>query len=341
MNLRIPRMNQRGTVMNRRSLLLLTLAVGALPPSLLCAAASDGEVVVLTALPATYGVASALAQGTRLRVENIPADGRPPGALARYLEKPPEAVLALLRRADAVVTVGKIWHEDPLYAVTRAQNLRVVNIDATEPYSANMPGIALVRDPSGAAPWDRSQAAQGPGAAASVYFWLSLSNAARMADIVAADFMRFAPDDAPRIAQNLAGFRRTMFDLKNVYEARLAALEDVTLFALTSDLAYFTADLGLFVDGYFTRQDIEWSPADLAAFRNYLQQHRIKVVLHRWEPSAAIQQAIVAAGAKLLVLRIADTASATNGRIAPAAYIDDLKWNLDAVLTALGGQKPP
>jgi ABC-type Zn uptake system ZnuABC Zn-binding protein ZnuA len=324
--------------MNRRSLLLGFVLVLA-PTSLLHAAAGGGGALVLTALPATYGVTSALAQGTRIRVENVPADGRPPGALARYLEKPPEAVLTLLRSADAVVTVGKLWHEDPLYAVARAHNLRVVNIDATEPYSATLPGIALVRDPSGVAPWDPSRAAQAPVGGASVYFWLSLSNAARMADIVAGDLMRLAPEDAVRIAQNLAAFRRTMFDLKNVYEARLAALDDVTLFALTPDLAYFTGDLGLFVDGYFSRQDIEWSPADLAAFGKYLQQRHIKVVLHRWEPSPAIQQAITAAGAKLLVLRIADTAEATDGRIAPSAYSDDLKWNLDAVLTALGGQK--
>jgi ABC-type Zn uptake system ZnuABC Zn-binding protein ZnuA len=325
--------------MNRRSAFFALALCLCIPLSATHAAAPQGA-LVLTALPATYGVVSALAAGTSIHVENIPADGRPPGAQARYLEKPPEAVRELLRTADAVVTIGKLWHEDPLYAVARAYNLRVVNIDATEPYSSSLPGIGLIREPGGAAPWDRSpaaQSAQAPSASPSTYFWLSLTNAARMADIIAPDLMRLAPNDAERVRQNLAGFRRTMFELKNVYESKLAELEDVTLFALTPDLVYFTNDLGLFVDGYFSRQDIDWTPADLASFRTYLQQRKLKVVLHRWEPSPAIRQAIDAAGARLVLLRLGDTSTAVDGRLPPDAYVNDLKANLEAVLGALKG----
>jgi ABC-type Zn uptake system ZnuABC Zn-binding protein ZnuA len=295
------------------------------------------DVLVLTALPATYSVASALTQGTHIRVANVPSDGRPMNALSRYLEKPSAEVIALLREADAVVTIGKLWHQDPLFATARAQNIRVVNIDATEPYSATMPGIALVRQPGTAPPWQNMNKTQESGAStgeASPYFWLGPSNCARAAEIVASDLARLSPKDAEQVAKNLATFRRRLLDLKQSSEARLAEIDNVTVFSLAPEFVYLTTDLGLFVDGYFLRQDIEWTPADLAAFQKHLSARAIRVVIHKWEPSEAIQQAVKAAGATLVVLRSGES-FATNAASREDSYVSDLEANLKALDTAL------
>jgi ABC-type Zn uptake system ZnuABC Zn-binding protein ZnuA len=288
------------------------------------AVAQEKGVLVLTSLPATHAITAAMAEGTRIRVENLPKEARPMSALGRFFEKPNDEAVALMRGADAVVTIGKLWHDDPLFPAVRAQNIRVVNIDATEPYSRTLPGVALVREPGGDAPWS-ARVTEASGAAPSIYFWLSPSNSARVAEIVAHDLAQLSPQDSERVMQNLASYRRKLFALKRTYEEKLAGLENVTVFALTPDFAYLTADVGLFVDGYFVKQDIDWTPADLASLRKYLSERKLRVVLHKWEPSEPIRKAIQDAGAQLVVLNTGETGN----------YEAQLEADLSALFTAL------
>src|SRR5690606_32535202 len=112
----------------------------------------------------------------------------------------PERYEALFARADAVVTIGKLWLDDPLYTAARNANIRVVEIDATKPWSTTLEGVSVIAQPAEQGPW----AATGTVVREpSVYYWLSPSNAARSADIIARDLMRLAPDDAARIEENL------------------------------------------------------------------------------------------------------------------------------------------
>jgi len=52
--------------------------------------------------------------------------------------------------------------------------------------------------------------------------------------------------------------------LRGEYQNRLIAGGDDAVFALTGDFVYFTNDLGLYVDGYFIKQDVRWTADDLA-----------------------------------------------------------------------------
>lgn len=295
-------------------------------------AEANKTVSVITALPVTYSVAHALAEGTNITVHNVPKEGRRMNALARYLEKPGDEVLRHFETADAVITIGKLWREDPLYAAVRARNIRVVNIDATEPYSATLPGVALVSTPSVSAPWEQG-AAEADDRRPLIHFWLSLSNTARMADIIAHDFAQLSPPDAARISQNLTAYRRQLFELKSAFEARSAQLENVTVFALTPEFAYLTNDVGLFVDGYFVKQDIDWTEADLRNLCQHLTDHDVRVVIHKWEPSEAIQKAIRDAGAQLVVLDTLEERRQRDG--STDAYLTRMKVNLEALQSAL------
>jgi ABC-type Zn uptake system ZnuABC Zn-binding protein ZnuA len=279
-------------------------------------------------MPVTYSVTATLAKGTHVRVVNVPQDGRRMNALARYLEKPGEPALELFRNADAIVTIGKLWRDDPFFAAVRAQNIRVVNIDATAPYSATLAGVAVVQEPGGAAPWGTASDAA-PAGGPSLHFWLSPSNGARMADIVAHDLMQLSPQDTKQLEQNLAAFRRALFALKNEYEDKLAQLGGVTVFALAPDFAYLTGDIGVFVDGYFVKQDIDWTSADIRSFGDYLRTRQVGVVIHKWEPNAAIQEAIRSAGATLAVLRTGEDGVTRDGKLTEDSYTADLKSNLE------------
>jgi ABC-type Zn uptake system ZnuABC Zn-binding protein ZnuA len=232
------------------------------------------------------------------------------------------------------VTIGKLWQADPLFVAARSANIRVVDVDATKPWSDTLEGIAVVLEPADDAAWSK-RAEEGPARAPSVYFWLSPSNGARTADIVAQDLMRLAPADAPKIEANLVSYRRELLELKREYETKLAELADVTVYALGPGLVYLTTDLGIFVDGYFLKQDINWTDADLESFASYLEENDIRVVIHQWEPSEAIRAAIAKAGAQLVVLDLGDAGIVEDGRLAADGYTRLLRANLEALYRAL------
>lgn len=295
---------------------------------------ADANVTVLTSLPATYSITAALAAGTHVAVRNVPENGRRMNAQPNYFSQQAPRLAEQFANADAVVTIGKLWRQDPLFVAARAGNIRIVEIDATKPYSETLEGVSVALEPVTDAPW-ADTADEAGERAPSVYYWLSPSNGARSAEIIAADLMRLAPADAAKIADNLATFRRGLLDLKREYEQKLAALPDVTVYALGPGLVYLTADMSLFVDGYFLKQDINWTESDADAFSEHLEQHGIRVVIHQWEPSETIRAAIERAGARLVVLELGDAGIVEDGRLAVDGYTRLLRTNLDALYQAL------
>jgi ABC-type Zn uptake system ZnuABC Zn-binding protein ZnuA len=296
------------------------------------AAEPAGNVTVLTSLPVTYSIATALAAGTHVTVQNVPDNGRRMNAQQNYFTLQAPKLAEQFAHADAVVTIGKLWQEDPLFVAARAANVRVVEIDATKPFSDTLEGVSVAFEPRTDAPWVHNDA---EGAAVpSVYFWLSAANVARAADIVGQDMMRLAPADAAKIRANLAKYEREVLDIKREYEAKLATL-DVTVYGLGSGLAYLLTDMSIFVDGYFLKQDINWTPEDLSSLSKYLKEHGIKVVVHQWDPSEQIKAAITAGGAKLVVLDLGDGGIVENGHLVPDGYSRLMRSNLEALYQAL------
>jgi ABC-type Zn uptake system ZnuABC Zn-binding protein ZnuA len=132
---------------------------------------------------------------------------------------------------------------------------------------------------------------------------------------------------AGTIAANLEQQKASYLALKNDFERRFVEVSDPVIYALTDQFVYLTSDLGVFVDDYFVKQDIDWTADDYAALTTSLEKAGISVVVHQWEPSAGIKQAITDAGANLLVL---DTLETT------ADFRAGLESNLNALLTAFG-----
>jgi len=314
------------------SALLLTVSSGTAQAQ---AQAQETNRLVLTSLPVTFNIATRLLQGTGIAVTNLPARGRRISGLARYFSSQSDELADTFARAEAVITLGKLWRDDPLYTAARASNIRMVEIDATQPWSTTLEGVAVATVPAPLAPWANPDE-QGNNES-SLWYWLSLGNTVRSLDIVAADLERLFPEQQAAIEKNQTAFRAELLSLQQHAQQALASVDDITVFSLAEELVYFISELGLFVDGSFYKQDIDWTDEDLANFRDYLLSHDIPVVLHKWEPSEQIIAAIAEAGAELVVLETLDVGIIEQGRMQPDSYLQLMGNNLAAVVAALGG----
>lgn len=299
-------------------------------------AADANGPVVLTGIQATYSLAVALVAGTSIQVQNVPADGREMSLQKDYISRRMETLARQFSTATAVITMTNAVPGDPLYRFAREANIRIVDIDAAVPWSLNMPGVALADSPVSTAAWghdpDPVESATAP------YFWLSVSNAIRMGDIIASDLMALFPDSAAVISRNLDGLKRSLLKLRGDYQNRLIEVSSGDVFALTGDFVYLTNDMGLLVDGYFVKQDVRWTRADLDGLTKHLRDSHIKVVLHKWLPSEAIQNAVKAAGARLVVLDAGDPGIVVGSSLAPDGLQQILRRNLEAIYVALKPQ---
>jgi len=318
--------------MNLAVRLLLSFAL-ALSSSAVRAQAGDASApLVLTGTQATYSLTVALTAGTPIEVQNVPADGRPFALLKDYIARRTDALAPTFQRATAVVTLTNALPGDPLYRFARDANIRIVDIEAAVPWSLDAPGVGLADQPTTNVAWGKDS--DPPEGAVAPYLWLSVSNVIRMGDIIAYDLAALFPESAAKIGQNLDALKRSLLELRGEYQDRIFESGADVVFALTGDFVYLTNDLGLFVDGYFLKQDVRWTEADLAALTKHLRDNGIKVVLHEWEPSEAIQSAVRAAGARLVVLDNGDPGVVVDRALAPDGLQQILRKNLEAIVGA-------
>ena len=249
--------------------------------------------VVLVSMAPLYSLAKPLVAGTNVALTLVPDEPRSMQAQATLFTRQADRFAEQFKRADAVITMGKIWSGDPLYTAVREVNIRVVNIDASKPWSHELDGVAVANSPV--------------TQMVSPYFWLSPSNVIRMLDIIGSDLVRLYPQHAVTIAANLAQEKANYLMLKNDFERRLVAVTDPVVYALTDQFVYLTSDLGVFVEDYFVKQDIDWTDADYLSLASALENAGVRVVLHQWEPSDVIKETISRAGAQLLVLDSLET----------------------------------
>lgn len=300
-------------------------------------AAETAAPLVLTGTQAAYSLTVALTAGTPVQVQNVPADGRQLALLKDYIERRADALAPTFKSATAVVSLTNALPGDPLYRFARDANIRVVDIEAAVPWSLDAPGVALAEAPATNVAWGKD--ADPPETVVAPYFWLSVSNAIRMGDLVAADLEALFPEHAATIGANLEALKRSLLALRGEYQSKLIDSGADVVFALTGDFVYLTNDMGLYVDGYFIKQDVRWTDADLQALTKHLRDNSIKVVIHKWQPSEAIQNAIRAGGAELVVLDAGDPGVVVERALAKDGLQQILKKNLDAIVGAAGQER--
>ncbi len=267
---------------------------------------------MLTAMAPVYQLTLPLLAGTGVDLQLLPDSPRTMQAQSTVFTRQAERYADTFAKADAVIGIGRLWTADPLYTTARSFNIRIVNIDASKPWSHQLDGVSVANSPA--------------SNTVSPYFWLSPSNVIRMLDILGADLQRLYPADAATIKDNMEREKASYLQLKSAFEQRFGAIDDPFVYALADEFVYLTSDVGLFVEDYFVKQDIDWTAEDYSKLTAALQGADVKVVIHKWEPSAEITQAVTAAGAKLVVL---DTLETTED------FKAGLQENLDRLIAAL------
>lgn len=273
--------------------------------------------LVLTAMAPIYELTLPLLEGTGIELKLLPESPRTMQAQATVFVRQAERYADAFRQADAVIGIGKLWAGDPFYITAREFNIRVVGIDAAKPWSHELDGVAVANSPA--------------TGAVSPYFWLSPSNVIRIIEIVGADLQRLYPAQAAAIRTNLEKEKADYVRLKSSFEQHFIEVDDPVVYALADEFVYLTSDLGIFVDDYFVKQDIDWTAEDYSALTAALQGSGVKLVLHKWEPAPEIQKAVSDAGARLVVL---DTLETTED------FREGLEVNLEKLLMAFGAIQP-
>jgi len=241
---------------------------------------------VLTTLPVTHSLATALLDGTSVQLKraapaNLPASRQP----SYFSSRGGERLANAAQQADAVIGVRSIWRDDPLYPMARRSNIRIVEIDAARPVDGALPGIAVTGDDAYGA-----------------YPWLNPTNLGRMADVVANDLERLSPTDKAKIQGNLAGLKRLLLELTASSQTRLAEVDNLTVLSLSERLGYLASGLNLDVVEQALPAEGKWDAAALKALGENLKSQDVALVLDHRQPEPAVAEVIKAAGARLVVV---------------------------------------
>ncbi|MPQ85535.1 metal ABC transporter substrate-binding protein [Pseudomonas sp. MAFF 730085] len=273
-------------------------------------AKSIKPVKVLASLPITYGLAEVLLKGTDVKLERA-APANLPGSrqVSYFTGRGAPALHTLAQDADAAIGLRSLWPDDPLYPVARRSNVRIVEVDAARPVDGGLPGIAVQ---PGSADGLNSQP------------WQSSNNMGRMADVMAADLSRLAPEAKPTIDANLAALKQRLLKLSADSEARLAKADNLSVISLSDHFAYLVSSLNLEVVSTDARPDADWTPEALQQLSANLKDSEVVLVLHHRQPSDAVKAAVTAGGAQLLVLNV-------DG----ADPVTELETNVDQVINTL------
>ncbi|MFC3939017.1 metal ABC transporter substrate-binding protein [Pseudomonas gingeri NCPPB 3146 = LMG 5327] len=253
------------------------------------AGTSARPVRILASLPVTHGLGEILLKDTGVVLQRA-ADANLPGSRqsAYFSGRGAAALQKLASNADAVIGLRSLWPDDPLYPMARRSNVRIVEVDAARPVDGSLPGIAV-------------QPGQGVDGLNSQP-WLSSNNLGRMADVIAADLVRLAPEAKPKIESNLATLKQRLLKLSADSETRLAKADNLSVVSLSERFNYLVGGLNLDLIEVDARSDEQWTPEALAKLGETLKDAEVKVVLDHRQPPEAVKSTISQAGSTLLVL---------------------------------------
>jgi hypothetical protein len=279
----------------------------------LFASTSTHKVLVLAALPVTYGLGALLLEGTDVSLERA-APANLPGSrqTAYFTGRGAQALNKLAIDADAVIGLRSLWPDDPLYPNARRSNIRIIEIDAARPVDGALPGIAV--QPGSKIDGLNSQP------------WLASNNMGRMADVMAADLVRLAPAAKPKIDANLAALKQRLLKLSADSESRLANADNLSVMSLSDHFGYLIGGLNLELIGLDARPDAEWTPEALTQLGATLKNNDVAVVLHHRQPPDAVKAVVAESGSRLVVLSV--------DAVDPVA---ELEGNVDLVIKGLSG----
>lgn len=250
--------------------------------------AETQPVRILASLPITYGLGASLLDGSAVQLQraapaNLPASRQP----SYFAGRGAGALDRAARDADAVIALRSLWPDDPLYPLARRSNIRIVEVDGARPVDGALPGIALRSD---------------GGDALASQPWLNINNLGRMADVIAADLSRLAPEAKPQIEANLATLKQRLLKLSAASENRLAELDNLSVASMSDHFDYLIDGLNLDLVELSVAKDAEWTAETLAQLSADLRDNDVAAVFVQRQPPADLAKAISDGGSRLVLI---------------------------------------
>ncbi|MCL9776260.1 metal ABC transporter solute-binding protein, Zn/Mn family [Vibrio methylphosphonaticus] len=211
---------------------------------------------IVTLLPTSYLLSQQLTIGTGLQVENIAPKRYSLQRLPNWTSTKGQKVLDRVSNATAVVTIGSVWSEDPLYLELRERNIRVINVDAAQALTPKGQSVFAVKKSSG----DTSP-----------YVWLNLNNLTLMAANVAHDFKKIWPNHAIKIENNLQELTTKIQELNRNQQNTLLELGIDSVVVMSDVLLDFVPANYLFPLSYLTKPSLDWTDDDMTQLSSLLQ----------------------------------------------------------------------
>lgn len=271
---------------------------------------------VLTSIPAVQAMAEVLTEGTTVKPVLAVPEGYSMAGHEAYLKKHGKPFSLLARDADAVLSVGGAWADDPLYPWARRANIRIVNIDVVTPLDRARAGVPLIRAEASPLP----------------HVWRSPANLTRMASVAADELSRLYPSQRAQIMDNLQRLQAELFSLRSRYSMDFSMVEQVDLAALASDFAYLLNEFGLPVHFHYTKPEHAWTADDVTGLAHRLKKKGIVGVVLPWTPGKKELRAIHEGGAAPIVLA---RFSAQEGSAPVESLLQWYEQNLSVLLRAL------
>ena len=246
---------------------------------------------ILTAMPVTYMLASELTHDTGITTKYLPPKRYGVSRLPNWFASKGDIVTQeASKNAQAVVTLGAVWPQDPLYIYARQGNINIIEIDASQAISPQGQGIAALRLDDGSV---------------SMYSWLNPTNLSRMAAIVSDDLQRLWPNKAQQIEQNQ---QQLMGDVRKLINAQQQVLMDAgidSVVLLSTELEDFASGNQLFVVDRLTKPELEWTDADKQKLAALLAEDKTLWLLSTKKLTSS-QQALLPEGTSVLVVDSVD-----------------------------------
>ncbi|MFV3094014.1 metal ABC transporter solute-binding protein, Zn/Mn family, partial [Pseudomonas sp. GW6] len=132
--------------------------------------------------------------------------------------------------------------------------------------------------------------------------WLNINNLGRMADVIAADLGRLAPEAKPQIEANLATLKQRLLKLSAASESRLAELDNLGVASLSDHFDYLIDGLNLDRIELSVAKDAEWTAENLAQLSASLRDNEVAAVLAPRQPPAELAKAISDGGSRLVLI---------------------------------------
>ena len=230
---------------------------------------------VLTATPVTYMLSSELLKETSLTTKYLPPNRYGIERLPNWFaNKGAKTVQDLAKTAQAVVTIGAVWADDPLYVNARYSNIQIIEVDASQAITPRAQGVAALRLSDGTT---------------SKYAWLNPTNLIRMVAIVSDDFQRIWPDKSEQIQKNQEQFMLSVRQLINQQQKVILENDIDSVILLSEQLEDFASGNQLFVVDRLTKPALEWTEDDKAQLKDLIEEDESVWIITTQKPNKQMQ----------------------------------------------------